>query len=76
MSGFWQMTLMMWIMGLFDRFFIDWYWVGRTKAWEIPGTEDLKPYIPAKALALNWIFTVVGFPVISAAIAGVVSMLM
>ena len=32
--------------GLFDRFFIDWYWVEHTKAWTIPGTEDLRPYIP------------------------------
>ena len=23
-----------------DRLFIDWYWVGKTKAWDIPGTED------------------------------------
>ena len=29
--------------GLFDRFFIDWYWVEHTKAWTIPGTEDLRP---------------------------------
>ena len=34
------------IEGLFDRFFIDWFWVGKTKAWLIPGTEDLMPYIP------------------------------
>lgn len=45
-DGFWQMSIILWIQGLFDRIFIDWYWVGRTKAWEIPGTEDLKPYIP------------------------------
>jgi len=38
------------IMELFDRLFIDWYWVGHTKAWIIPGTEDLRPYIPVKAL--------------------------
>ena len=33
------------IMGLFDRLYIDWHWVGRTKAWIIPGTEDLMPCI-------------------------------
>ena len=27
---FWQMTAILLIAGLFDRFFIDWYWVGRT----------------------------------------------
>lgn len=71
-SGFWQMTAIMWIMGLFDRLFIDWFWVGHTKAWQIPGTEDLKPYIPKKVMLLKWIFTVIGFPIISAMIAGLV----
>ena len=36
------------IMGVFDRLYIDWHWAGRTKAWIIPGTEDLMPCIPAK----------------------------
>ena len=71
-SGFWQMTCILWIMGLFDRLFIDWYWVGHTKAWAIPGTEDLKPYIPKSALVTKWVFTTIGFPVISAAIAGII----
>ena len=71
-SGFWQMTAIMWIMGLFDRLFIDWFWVGHTKAWQIPGTEDLKPYIPKKVMLLKWTFTVIGFPIISAVIAGLV----
>lgn len=31
------------IMGVFDRLYIDWHWVGRTQAWIIPGTEDLRP---------------------------------
>lgn len=35
-------------MNLIDRFLIDGVWVGHTKAWTIPGTEDLKPYITAK----------------------------
>ena len=36
-----QITIILLIVGLFDRLFIDWYWVGKTKAWFIPGTEDL-----------------------------------
>ncbi len=40
-DGFGQMTAILLMQGLFDRFFIDWYWVECTKAWEIPGTEDL-----------------------------------
>ena len=70
-SGFRQMTIILWIMGLFDRIFIDWYWVGHTKAWQIPNTEDLKPYIPRKVLFGKWFGTVVGFPMIAAIIAGV-----
>ena len=45
-EGFRQMTVILLVMGFFDRIFIDWYWVGKTKAWIIPGTEDLMPYIP------------------------------
>ena len=43
---FWQCAVVSLIANLFDRLFIDWYWVGKTKAWNIAGTEDLKPYIP------------------------------
>lgn len=73
-DGFWQMTVILWIMGLFDRIFIDWYWVGRTKAWIIPGTEDLQPYIPAKVLIRKWVGTIIGYPVIAAAIAGIMEL--
>lgn len=65
-SLFWQTTAVLWIMGLFDRFFIDWYWVGKTKAWIIPGTEDLMPYIPTKVLIGKWMGTIVGFPLMAA----------
>ena len=72
-EGFWQMTVILWGMGLFDRFFIDWYWVGHAKAWLIPGTEDLKPYIPVKVMLGKWAGTVLGFPAIAALIALVMS---
>lgn len=75
-DGFIQMTIIMWIMGIFDRLFIDWYWVGHTKAWNIPNTEDLKPYIPTKPLLVKWTFTIVGFPIIAAMIAGIVNLIM
>lgn len=70
-APFWQMTVIQWIAGLFDRFFIDWYWVGRTKAWLIPGTEDLMPYIPAKVVLRKWMGTVFVYPLLSALIAGI-----
>ncbi len=75
-NGFWQMTTIMWIMGIFDRLFIDWYWVGHTKAWHIDGTEDLKPYIPIKVKVVKWAFTIIGFPFISAIIAVVMSLIL
>lgn len=60
-----QSLMIMYIMGLFDRFFIDWYWIEHTKAWNIPNTEELKPYIPKKMKILKWIATIVGFAVIA-----------
>ena len=41
--GFWQGFVILSIMNLIDRLLIDDYWVGHTKAWIIPGTEDLRP---------------------------------
>lgn len=71
-DGFWQMSIILWIQGVFDRLFVDWYWVGKTKAWEIPGTEDLKPYIPTKVMIRKWVGTVVLNPLIAAIVAGVI----
>ena len=68
-DGFWQMTIIMWIQAIFDRFFVDWYWVGKTKAWEIPGTEDLKPYIPTKVMIGKWIGTIFLNPLIAIIVA-------
>ena len=73
-DGFWQLSIILWIQGLFDRFFIDWYWVEKTKAWEIPGTEDLKPYIPVKAMVVKWFSTIVLNPLIAAIVAGVMQL--
>lgn len=60
-----QITIILMVVGLFDRLFIDWYWVGKTKAWLIPETEDLMPYIPKKTFVKKWIGTVVGYPLIA-----------
>ena len=70
-AGFWQLCFIIMTEGIFDRLFIDWYWVGKTKAWIIPGTEDLMPYIHRKTLISKWIFTLLGYPIISAAISGI-----
>lgn len=73
-DGFWQMSIILWISGLFDRFFIDWYWVGYTKAWDIPGTEDLKPYIPKKVLLRKWLGTIFVYPIFAAIVAGIMTL--
>lgn len=75
MEIFTQMTCIYLISGLFDRLFIDEYWVGHTKAWEIPGTEDLKPYIPKETRIKKWIGTLVGMPLLAAVIAGLVQLI-
>ena len=62
-EGFWQMCFILLFSGLFDRLFIDEYRVGHTKAWIIPGTEDLMPYINNKNRLFKWLGTVVGFPI-------------
>lgn len=64
-----QSLLILYIVGLFDRFFIDWYWVEHTKAWDIPNTEELKPYIPKKMKVTKWLGTIIGFALIALIIA-------
>ena len=72
-AGFWQLFVILSVMNLIDRFLIDSYWVGRTKAWTIPGTEDLKPYIATKDKVKKWLFGTVGMAVISAALAAIMT---
>ena len=67
-----QMIVISLIANIFDRLFIDYYWVGKTNAWNIPGTEDLKPYIPASTLIKKWIGTLIFHPLIFLLIAWIV----
>ena len=71
-QGFWQLLVILSMMNLVDRFLIDGYWVGHTSAWEIPGTEDLKPYITTKDKGKKWLFGTVGMAVIAAVLAGII----
>lgn len=66
LQGFAQLTVMYAVCGLFDRIFIDWYWVGRTKAWVIEGTEDLMPYIDGKVWVKKIVLTIVLYPALAA----------
>ena len=78
-EGFWngyrQILIILLISGLFDRIFIDWWWVGHTKAWIIQGTEDLMPYIYGKTLIKKWLGTIVGFPILAAILAGIMQII-
>ena len=68
--GFWQGFVILSVMNLIDRFLIDDYWVGHTKAWIIPGTEDLQPYITAKDKKQKWIMGTVGLALLAAILSG------
>ena len=74
-NGFLQMLGILMISGLFDRIFIDWWWVRRTKAWVIPGTEDLRLYIYGKTLIKKWVGTLIGFPILAAILAWIMQLL-
>lgn len=73
-DGFIQMFVIYMIMNLFDRLFIDWYWVGHTRTWEIKGTEDLKPYIPKRVVIRKWVSTLIAFPLLALGIAYLMTM--
>lgn len=74
LSGFWQLFVILSVMNLIDRFLVDGYWVGHTKAWIIPGTEDLRPYINAAAKRKKWLFGTVGMAVIAAILASIMTL--
>lgn len=71
LEGFWQILAVLMIEGVFDRIFIDWYWVCCTRAWVIQGTEDMQPYISKKVFVKKWVMTLIGFPAISAILSGI-----
>ena len=76
LPGFRQGFVILIIMNLIDRLLIDEYWVGHTHAWIIPGTEDLRPYITAKDKRQKWIMGTVGMAVLSAALAGIMALIL
>lgn len=75
-QGIGQIFAILSIMNLIDRLLIDEYWVGHTKAWEIPGTEDMKPYINRKDKLGKWLMGTVGFAILSAILSGIMTLVM
>ena len=74
--GLWQSFVILSIMNLIDRLLIDEYWVGHTKDWIIPGTEDLHPYITASDKKKKWIMGTVGMAMIAAILSAVMSLIL
>lgn len=75
-AGFWQLLVILLVMDLIDRFLVDDFWVGHTKTWVIPGTEDLMPYISPGDRRFKWIFGTVGMAAIAAALAGIMAVVL
>lgn len=73
-AGFWQLLAILSVMNLVDRFAVDEWWVGHTRVWTIFGTEDLKSYITVRDRCVKWIFGTLGMAVISAALAGIMTL--
>ncbi|HCJ76887.1 MAG TPA: hypothetical protein DHV88_11015 [Roseburia sp.] len=76
LTGFWQMFVILSVMNVMDRLLVDGWWVGHTKAWIIPGTEELRPYITRQDKCKKWIIGTVGMAVISAILAGIAALVM
>ena len=76
LQGFLQLLIILSVCNLIDRFLIDELWVGHTKAWIIPGTEDLMPYIKTKDKIVKWLFGTAGIAVISAVLAGIMALIL
>ena len=70
-SAFWQFFVILSVMNLIDRLGIDSYWVGHTKTWVIPGTEDLAPYISKADKQKKWLFGTIGLAVFALILAGI-----
>ena len=75
LSAFWQLFVILFVMNLVDRFLIDGLWVGHTKAWVIPGTEDLMPYITKADKRKKWLAGTVGMAGIGVILAGIGTLL-
>lgn len=74
-AALWQCFVILFVMNLVDRFLIDELWVGHTKAWLIPGTEDLMPYITKADKYKKWFASTVSMAALSVVLAGIGTLL-
>lgn len=75
LATLWQSFVILFVMNLVDRFLIDEWWVGHTKAWIIPGTEKLMPYITKADKRRKWIASTVSMALLAAILAGLGTLL-
>lgn len=71
LNAFWQFFVILFVMNLIDHFLMDGLWVGHTKAWIIPGTEDLMPYITKTDKCKKWLAGTLGMLMIATVLAGI-----
>ena len=72
--GFWQLLVILSVMNQMDRLLVDVWWVRHTKAWLIPGAEDLRPYITAPDKQKKWLAGTLGLAAISEVLAGIMTL--
>lgn len=75
LATLWQSFVILFVMNLVDRFLIDEWWVGHTKAWIIPGTEKLMPYITKADKRRKWLASTVSMALLAAILAGLGTLL-
>ena len=73
LPGFLQMFSILFVCNLVDRLLVDGWWVGHTKTWIIPGTEEFMPYIGRNDKIKKWIFGTVGMAIYALALAGIMT---
>lgn len=76
LQEFIQPFIILMIMNVIDRLLIDEYWVNHTGAWDIPGTEDLKPYIKSDEKKKKWIYETIGFALVSVILAAFMALIL
>ena len=64
------------VMNWYDGIVVDRLWVGHSRFWIIPGTEDLRPYITAKDKKKKWIMGTVGMALLAAILSGVMALIL
>lgn len=74
-DGYRQMFVILLVCILIDRIVIDEWWVCRTNAWVIPGTEDLMPYISGCDKCIKWISGIIATGLVPAVIAAVMELI-